>query len=82
MTAKAKQKGDALSEKKVARLVGKEKEPDVMIELSDGGRPASEIKVAVYGGGSFGTAMACVLGRKGIEAVLVVLIGLARSRLG
>ena len=26
MTAKAKQKGDALSEKKVARLVGKEKE--------------------------------------------------------
>ena len=28
--------------------------------------------MAVYGGGSFGTAMACVLGRKGIQATLVV----------
>ena len=39
-----------------------------------GGRKvlASEIRVAVYGGGSFGTAMACVLGRKGISATLVV----------
>lgn len=46
---------------------------DEMIKLS-GGRTkcASEIKVAVYGGGSFGTAMACVLGRKGVQATLVV----------
>ena len=60
------------AEKEVKVPVLKEKEPDVMIHLSGGHRPASELKVAVYGGGSFGTAMACVLGRKGIPAVLVV----------
>jgi glycerol-3-phosphate dehydrogenase len=36
------------------------------------GKRFREIKVAVYGGGSFVTAMACVLGRKGIRATLVV----------
>ena len=45
---------------------------DEIIMFSDGGRLASELKVAVYGGGSFGTAMACVLGRKGIATTLVV----------
>lgn len=34
--------------------------------------PASQVKVAVFGGGNFGTAMACVLGRKGVQATLVV----------
>mmetsp|Transcript_159164 Transcript_159164/g.305344 ORF Transcript_159164/g.305344 Transcript_159164/m.305344 type:complete len:354 (+) Transcript_159164:3-1064(+) len=43
-----------------------------MIRLSAGKKPASEINVAVYGGGSFGTAMACVLARKGIPVKLVV----------
>ena len=49
-------------------------EPPVDEMILLGGRhvPASEIKVAVYGGGNFGTAMACVLGRKGIQATLVV----------
>jgi predicted dinucleotide-binding enzyme len=46
---------------------------DELIRLGRRGRvPASEIAVAVYGGGSFGTAMACVLARKGIRATLVV----------
>ena len=47
--------------------------PKGTIALS-GGRviPASDLSVAVYGGGSFGTAMACVLARKGIPAKLVV----------
>jgi len=45
---------------------------EIQIKFTDGLRPASEIKVAVYGGGSFGTAMACVLGRKGVQATLVV----------
>lgn len=43
-----------------------------MIKFSGGVKPASQISVAVYGGGSFGTAMACVLGRKGVRATLVV----------
>ena len=38
----------------------------------DGDRLATDIKVAVFGGGSFGTAMACVLGRKGVPCTLVV----------
>jgi len=42
------------------------------VMLSEGCRLASDITVAVYGGGSFGTAMACVLGRKGVRATLVV----------
>lgn len=42
------------------------------IKLRSGVKLASEINVAVYGGGSFGTAMACVLGRKGVKATLVV----------
>jgi len=33
---------------------------------------ASSLHVAVLGGGSFGTAMACVLGRKGIHVKLIV----------
>jgi len=48
------------------------KVPEGMIKLSGGLRPANELNVAVFGGGSFGTAMACVLGRKGIKATLVV----------
>jgi glycerol-3-phosphate dehydrogenase (NAD+) len=43
-----------------------------VVELSGQLVQASTLKVAVYGGGSFGTAMACVLGRKGIQATLVV----------
>ena len=31
--------------------------------------PASQVKVAVFGGGNFGTAMACVLGRKGVQVL-------------
>lgn len=49
--------------------------PEGMVKLSPrsgGMRPATEIKVAVFGGGSFGTAMACTLGRKGIQSTLVV----------
>lgn len=46
--------------------------PNGMIQLTRGLTPASEINVAVYGGGSFGTAMACVLARKGINATLIV----------
>ena len=45
---------------------------DNIITLSDGDRLATDIKVAVFGGGSFGTAMACVLGRKGVPCTLVV----------
>jgi len=47
-------------------------EADTTILLGGRQVPASEIKVAVYGGGNFGTAMACVLGRKGVQATLVV----------
>jgi glycerol-3-phosphate dehydrogenase (NAD+) len=45
------------------------------VALADGFSLAadlSSIKVAIFGGGSFGTAMAAVLGRKGVEAVLIV----------
>ncbi len=43
-----------------------------LIKLSGEWVAAEQIKVAVFGGGSFGTAMACVLGRKGVQATLVV----------
>ena len=32
----------------------------------------TSLKVAVLGGGSFGTAMACALGRKGVQVQLIV----------
>ena len=46
--------------------------PDEEIRIGGEMVRASQINVAVYGGGSFGTAMACVLARKGIKATLVV----------
>ena len=46
--------------------------PEGFIKMSSGMRPAADISVAVYGGGSFGTAMACVLGRKGVKTTLIV----------
>ena len=55
-----------------AAMVTASSPADELIKLSSGKRPASTINVAVYGGGSFGTAMAAVLGRKGVKATLVV----------
>jgi hypothetical protein len=46
--------------------------PEGYVKLSSGLKPANEVSVAVYGGGSFGTAMACVLGRKGVKTTLIV----------
>mmetsp|Transcript_30651 Transcript_30651/g.74566 ORF Transcript_30651/g.74566 Transcript_30651/m.74566 type:complete len:428 (+) Transcript_30651:89-1372(+) len=45
---------------------------ETLILLAGRQVPAANIKVAIYGGGNFGTAMACVLGRKGVQAALVV----------
>ena len=49
-----------------------------------GGRQVStsQIKVAVLGGGSFGTAMACVLGRKGVRVTMIVRRPNVRTALG
>lgn len=40
--------------------------------LCPGGVPCSSLRVAVLGGGNFGTAIACVLARKGVPVTLIV----------